>query len=168
MTSGSDLMSYKFSFFLGYSVAWPFIISFFINQNKIKHHVSQSKTNFSVIITFVFVMILLLFLFLSLGEISLTKKLIFSINYAPIIPAFILIFIKKTIFHKNGIFHDGALWSWEDFKEYEWANNMSHKNEKLILKTKSLLINGKITLNISPKEKNVIDELLSKNLISSS
>jgi hypothetical protein len=167
MTSGPDLMVYKFSFFFGCFAAWPSLISFFVNQNKIANPISRSKTSFSVIISFVLFLILFLYQILKLGKVSLDEKLIFSINYIPIIPTFILIIIKKTVFHKNGIFHDGALWSWEDFKEYEWSNNKSNNNEKLILKTKSLLINGKITMNIAPKEKNVIEELLSKNIISS-
>lgn len=169
MTNESDLIIYKLGFFLGFSIGLPSLIAFFVNQNKITHPVSHSKTNFWDIIIFVLVLIFLLFQFLILGEFSLAEKLVFIFIYhTPIVLTFILILIKKTIFHKNGIFHYGMLWSWGDFKEYEWENKKSHHNEKLILKTKFPLLNGKITLNIAPKEKKVIDELLSTNLLSSS
>lgn len=155
---------------------WAFLIAFFVNQKTIEQTMGYSKLSWAMF-GYAFLMVLISILALIpnrrifptgepvIDSEYLITRLGFLLVCIPGMILYILIAVKKTIFYKDGIFHDGLRWAWSDFESYKWQKeNASQKETFLLLETKDLWLNRQIKLRIASDQKDRIDSLLAKEV----
>jgi hypothetical protein len=171
--------SYLIGIYIGLGIVWPYLIAFFINRKTIKEPLSYSTPQWSMLIG-AFILILMILFFMIPDTVGyedgkpiidsyyLVSRASFLFMVLPATVLFILLAFTRTVIYKKGVFHNGLLWVWSDFKDYEWKGlNRNRKEVDIIFKPKSLLYDRKIKLKIQADQKEFITELLAKEVKSS-
>jgi hypothetical protein len=155
-----------FMYLISFGIVLPRLIANIINQNRLESPVvfiKRKQKTLQWILVFIFWSFLTVIVLqphrfrvsdgAPIYDEDYFRSLIgFLILLIPSVIFMIIAVLQRTAFCRNGLFHDGLLLSWSDFKSYSW------KNEWLEMEKRS--VKDKIQVLIPVENKEAVKELL--------